>query len=180
MRVITRDFLQQGSCTDCLPLHAGVLADLQTLLNAKETIKSHYFHGRYENIYIPAQKISGLDSLLGFLQHTGAALLDVMPQTLQLGFWFNVMHKGDITTLHSHDDNDELLSGTYYLQMPPGSGQLIIHQNHRMTTIDPITGHYAFFHPGVEHEVTVHQSDVPRISLGFNLGLRVNENSPVQ
>ncbi len=175
MRVITRDFLQKGSCTACLPLHAGILADLQTHLTAPETIKSHFFHGRYENIYMPAQKITGLASVLGFLQQQAANILETELQHLQLGFWFNIMHKGDITTLHSHDDHDELLSGTYYLQMPPGSGQLRIHQNDRVTTIDPVTGHYAFFHPGVEHEVTVHQPDVPRISLGFNLGAGIDQ-----
>lgn len=170
MRVITREFLQQGSCAECLPLHARILADLQTQLAAPETIKSHFFHGRYENIYIPAQKITGLATVLGYLQQQAASILAIELQHLQLGFWFNIMHKGDITTLHSHDDHDELLSGTYYLQMPPDSGQLIIHHNHKVTTIDPVTGHYAFFHPGVEHEVTEHRSDMPRISLGFNLG----------
>jgi len=175
MRKIARDFLQHGSCNACLAWHADILTDLQTQLTDEHAIKSHFFHGRFENIYIAAENIRGLDRLLGFLQQQAADILAVDARQLQLGFWFNIMHKGDVTTLHSHDDNDELLSGTYYLQMPRGSGRLLLHHEHIMT-IEPVTGDYAFFHPAVEHEVTTHQASEPRISLGFNLGLRESKS----
>lgn len=170
MKTITHDFLQQGSCDTCLPLHAAILADLQTQLNADHTVKSHLFHGRYENVYIAVEHIRGLQQVITFLQQQAAILLDVNAKQLQLGFWFNIMQHGDITTLHSHDDNDELLSGTYYLQMPSGSGKLLLHQPQQVLTIEPEAGRYVFFHPAVSHEVTAHASDIPRISLGFNLG----------
>lgn len=170
MHTIERDFLQQGSCLPCLALHPNILADLRTQLTAQTTVKTHFFHGRYENVYISADNIRGLHTLLDFLRQQAATTLEVNPQVLKMGFWFNIMQHGDITTLHSHDDHDELLSGTYYLQTPGNSGQLCVHFQHQIQRIEPVSGHYVFFHPAVAHEVTRHQSSTARISLGFNFG----------
>jgi len=175
MHIIERDFLQQGSCPHCLGLHPNILADLHTQLTTQATVKTHFFHGRYENIYISADNIRGLNTLLDFLRQQAAATLELKPQELKMGFWFNIMQEGDITTLHSHDDHDELLSGTYYLQMPENSGQLCIHFENALTRIEPVTGQYVLFHPAVAHEVTTHQSTTPRISLGFNFGVITDE-----
>ena len=80
------------------------------------------------------------------------------------------MQQGDVTLPHSHDDDDELLSATYYLQIPPDSGKLILQLPDGERRIEPVAGHFVFFHPRIEHEVTRHQHPIPRISLGINIG----------
>lgn len=171
MRDIERDFIYQASCEACLPLHRTIIADLYTQLDAAQTSKSHFFHGRFENIYISEDKIHGLQTLLSHIKTEAAGILQTTMQELKLGFWFNLMQQGDVTLPHSHDDHDELLSGTYYLQVADGSAALLIHHPQALTTIAPIEGQYVFFHPAVEHEVTQHNSPLARISIGFNLGL---------
>ena len=171
MHQIEPDFIYQGSCENCLPLHKTILADFYAQLDAAQTSKSHFFGGRYENIYISEEKIRGLQTLLSHIKADAARILQTREQELKLGFWFNLMQQGDVTLPHSHDDNDELLSGTYYLQVPEGSAALLIHHPQAPTRIEPIEGQYVFFHPAVEHEVTQHRAQTARISIGFNLGL---------
>jgi hypothetical protein len=168
---IGRDFIYQAGCEACLPLHHAIIADLYTQLDAAQTIKSHFFRGRFENIYISEEKIPGLQTILSHIKADAARILQAQAGDLKLGFWFNLMQQGDVTLPHSHDDDDELLSGTYYLQVPSGSAALLIHLPQATTKIEPLEGQYVFFHPAVEHEVTQHNSAIARISLGFNLGL---------
>jgi hypothetical protein len=170
MRSIERDFIYQASCKTCLHLHPDIITDLYAQLDANQTVKSHFFHGRFENIYISEEKIRGLATILTHIKNEAASVLQIPVEELKLGFWFNLMQQGDVTLSHSHDDDDELLSGTYYLQVPGGSASLIIHHPNATTTIEPIEGQFVFFHPGIEHEVTQHQAKIARISLGFNLG----------
>lgn len=170
MRNINRDFIHQASCETCLALHPDILSDLYAQLAATQTVKSHFFEGRYENIYISEENIRGLATLLATIKSKAASVLLIPVGELKLGFWFNLMQQGDVTLSHSHDDDDELLSGTYYLQVPSGSARLLIHHPHSTTTIEPREGQFVFFHPAVEHEVTQHQAKMARISLGFNIG----------
>jgi hypothetical protein len=170
MRKIDRDFIYRGSCDACLPLHHTIIADFYARLDATQTVKSHFFQGRYENIYISEENIRGLPTILTHIKNEAARLLQIPVQGLKLGFWFNLMQHGDVTLSHSHDDDDELLSGTYYLQVPHSSAALLIHHPDATKMIEPVEGHFVFFHPAVEHEVTPHHSEMARISLGFNIG----------
>lgn len=170
MRTIKRDFIYHAICENSMQLHENIIADLYKLLHSTDAIKSHFFNDRYENIYIPADKITGLNILLTKLRTEASRLLEDDTDNLKIGYWFNIMRRGDVTLAHSHDDTDELLSGTYYLQIPAGSGKLLVHHTNKTTTIQPYPGQFVFFHPAVEHEVTQHQSEITRISLGFNIG----------
>ena len=170
MNSIERDFIYQANCVSCLPLHKSIIADFYAQMDTAHTVKSHFFQGRYENIYISEEYIRGLTTLLATIKNEAASVLQIPAENLKLGFWFNLMQQGDVTLPHSHDDDDELLSGTYYLQVPSNSAALLIHHPPSTTTIEPIEGQFVFFHPAVEHEVTQHHSAMARISLGFNLG----------
>lgn len=132
------------------------------------------FAGRYENIYLERNLVPGLDFILDVALTEAARLLASTKEAMQLGFWFNLMQQGDVTLPHSHDDDDELLSGTYYLQVPPDAGKLLLALPDGVRSIDPVEGQFVFFHPGIEHEVTRHQHATPRISLGINFGLKRN------
>ena len=167
---VTRTLCHVTSCTRCLPHHAAILQQLYALKDTGQARKSHYFAGRYENIYLDRGSIPGLDVILDAALTEAAQLLGCAPDALQLGFWFNLMQQNDVTLPHSHDDDDELLSATYYLQIPPDAGRLVLKLPDGQRTIEPVAGEFVFFHPGIEHEVTRHRHATPRISIGINFG----------
>ena len=91
---------------------------------------------------------------------------------LKVGFWFNEMDRGDITTAHTHDEDDELLSGVYYINVPDYSGDLILGDVAKTNAIRiaPEAGVFIFFSPSQLHSVEKHQSDQMRLSIGMNIG----------
>lgn len=163
------------SCSQCLPYHRAILERLVALKDSEQVHKSHFFAGRYENIYLDRNLIPELDPILEAAYHEAARILHCTTASLQLGFWFNLMQQGDVTLPHSHDDDDELLSATYYLQVPPGSGKLQLILPGGIRSIEPVAGRFVFFHPEIEHEVTQHGHATPRISLGINFGPRASD-----
>ncbi len=139
-----------------------------------EVKRTHLFNGRYENIYITSKHITELDTLLQEACVYASELLNI--DGLQAGCWFNSMPPNAITTLHSHDDDDELLSAVYYVAAPENSGDLIIHADNENLRITPEAGMFVFFKPDVVHEVTKNLSSESRLSIGINFGLkRVND-----
>ena len=80
------------------------------------------------------------------------------------------MPPGAITTKHSHDDDDELLSCVYYVAVPDNSGDLIIHTDNENLRINPEEGMFVFFKPDVMHEVTENLSSESRLSIAINFG----------
>lgn len=84
------------------------------------------------------------------------------------------MNPGDVTTAHTHDDDDELLSCVYYIKVPKdvsNSGELILMANNEKTVIQPEEGKFVFFSPATLHEVTKNESNESRLSIAFNFGL---------
>lgn len=158
------------SCTPCLSHHTAIIERLFALKDSEQASKSHFFAGRYENIYLKRDLFPELEAIMDTALDVAANLLQCTKATLQLGFWFNLMQQGDVTLPHSHDDDDELLSATYYLKVPPQSGKLILTLPDGKRSIDPVEGQFVFFHPCIEHEVTQHGHITPRISLGINIG----------
>jgi hypothetical protein len=158
------------ACTQCQSYHASIRQRLFALKDTAQARKSHFFAGRYENIYLERDSIPDLDFILNFALTEASHLLACDPAQLQLGFWFNLMQQGDVTLPHAHDDDDELLSATYYLQIPPDAGKLLLKLPGGVRTIDPVEGSFVFFDPRIEHEVTRHEHVTPRISIGMNFG----------
>lgn len=100
-----------------------------------------------------------------------ARILACDPAALRMGWWLNIMRPGDITYAHAHDDGDELLSGTYYIDVPPHGGNLVLAQDAQRVEIEPFPGLFVFFRPWVAHEVTRNVSSSLRIAVGFNIGM---------
>ena len=146
---------------------------LQNLLtNEDESLhKTHYFHDRFENIYLKPGQHQLLDRLMAESLSHCAQLLNLKPEALHIGYWFNLMQPGHVTTLHRHDDLDELISGVVYLVVPPCSGDLVIHTEDEKVVLEPKVGNYIYFDPKTPHEVTRNQSDSYRLSIGMNIGL---------
>ena len=136
--------------------------------------KTHLFAGRYENIYLNEEHIPELESLIKQAVQHAESILKI--NNLRAGYWFNYMPPGATTTLHTHDDDDELLSGAYYVKVPEDSGKLIIYddsdKNHPdKIEIIPKAGEFIFFKPDVRHEVSRNNSSAHRLSIGINFGV---------
>mgnify|MGYP002631099143 CR=1 FL=1 len=146
---------------------------LQKLLSQEDSSlrKTHYFHDRYENIYIESDQHELLEFLMSESRQHCAQMLKVETDKLRIGYWFNLMQPGHVTTLHRHDDMDELMSGVIYLVVPKHSGDLVIHHKNKPITLEPKVGNYIYFDPETPHEVTENLSDNYRLSIGMNIGL---------
>jgi len=131
--------------------------------------KSHLFGGRYENIYLNEEQIPALSLLIN--EATQLAQNILKAKGLRAGYWFNYMPPESTTTLHTHDDDDELLSAVYYVDVPENSGNLIIYQDSEKIEITPKTGDFIFFKPDVRHEVSRNNSPEYRLSIGINFGM---------
>jgi len=145
---------------------------LQQLLqqDADNLRKTHFFHHRFENIYLKSVENPELKLLLEESLKYCAELLSMDTNDLKIGYWFNLMQPGHITTLHRHDDFDELISGVIYLRVPENSGDLILEAGKKSVTLTPETGNYIFFDPATPHRVTQNLSEHYRLSIGMNIG----------
>ena len=134
------------------------------------TRKSHYFGNRHENIYITSAQMPMLELLVDTAIRHAQDALGKPAEPLRCGYWFNAMLPGHITQMHSHDDADERLSGVYYVQVPPRSGQLLLKQGDEITHITPQAGMFVFFPADIEHAVSEHRGEGLRLSIGMNFG----------
>jgi Rps23 Pro-64 3,4-dihydroxylase Tpa1-like proline 4-hydroxylase len=155
------------------PLNTQILSGFLNHYKADDVRKTHLFDGRYENIYLTQQHIPELALLISEATNLAQQVSNVQP--LRAGYWFNYMPPGSSTTLHTHDDDDELLSGVYYVHVPENSGNLIIYDNTQdniasKTEIIPRAGEFIFFAPDTRHEVTENLSSEHRLSIGMNFG----------
>jgi uncharacterized protein (TIGR02466 family) len=103
--------------------------------------------------------------------------------------WINMHDRGGFNFLHMHEG--ALLSGSFYLSVPPGSGQFVfrdprpgvIHgsvkggvpNGHGDIHLTPSAGLLVLFPCWMEHYVEPHDSDAPRITIAFNA---VDEDLP--
>ena len=71
-----------------------------------------------------------------------------------------------------HDEDDELVSGVYYVQVPRDTGELLLTHGDVSTRVQPVAGQFVFFAPDVLHEVTENRSTETRLSIGMNFGIR--------
>jgi len=151
-------------------INQRLLEGLKEFIDDATTRKTHEFFGRYENIYIDTDKIPALSIVIEAVKLFSADILSIPVDELKAGLWFNVMAPGDKTTLHRHDDDDELLSAVYYVSTPGNSGQLHLQTGAIDTYVTPHAGTFVFFPPNMPHEVTENLSTETRVSLGINIG----------
>jgi len=158
----------------CFDVNKTILKKFNKLKEEDFKAKTHLFNGRYENIYLDESKISELNVIINAALENAENILNIKKEKIAFGFWLNAMAAGDVTTAHTHDDDDELLSCVYYIKVPDESGNLIITENNKKITIKPEEGDFVFFSPDTLHEVSKNKSEQSRLSIAFNFGL--NEN----
>lgn len=112
-------------------------------------------------------------------------------QPFELQSWVNLHDRGGFNFLHLHEGS--LLSGSFYLKVPPGSGDLvfrdprpgIIHgamkgsfaNAHADINLRPSAGLVVLFPCWMEHFVEPHESDEPRICIAFNANANANASA---
>ena len=158
---------------DSESLNEALRAQYRALKDAghEEMTYSHYFEGRYENIYVPDTVLTTVRPLLETARREAATFLqrETLPDA---GFWMNEMAPGHVTLAHRHDADDELLSGVYYVDVPEHSGDLVLEQGRVTTRIQPQAGMLVLFPPDVLHHVTQNLGEKTRLSIGMNFGVR--------
>ena len=96
--------------------------------------------------------------------------------------WINLHDRGGFNFLHMHEGS--LLSGSFYLQVPPGAGEFVfrdprpgvIHgyvkggvpNGHADVHLRPSDGLLVLFPCWMEHYVEPHEGEEPRITIAFN------------
>ena len=163
--------VQVFDCAECMALNRALTNAILALAKQDYEKCSHYFHGRYENLYIDQGRLPGMQRITETACLQAAKRLLQPVSDLKMGFWLNIMNRGDITTLHSHDDDDEVLSAVYYVSVPEQAGIFRLYHNRQVYEQIPVEGRFVFFDPVLPHEVSEHQSETPRISIGINFGL---------
>lgn len=153
---------------DFRKLNKNIVDKFHKYKDHANTRKSHFFEGRHENIYIPSELISEIQTILSYCIFCVEKI--TQKTSLHSGLWFNYMKPGHITIPHSHDEADELYSAVYYVNTPDNSGHLIITENNQNLTIKPTQGMLVLFPPNLLHHVTKNNSKEPRLSLGINIG----------
>jgi len=153
---------------DCTPVNTALIQAFEREKSAPDVRRTHSFHGRFENTYIPAARLPELAPVQRFVLDVAAGILQT--RDLRHGFWFNEMPPGHRTSLHSHEELDELLSAVYYVDCVPDSGSLLLHDDEARIVVTPRPGLAVFFPPDLPHEVEENCSDATRLSVAFNFG----------
>lgn len=153
---------------DAATVNAALLAHFQAIKATEAVRRTHFFHGRYENTYIPLELIPELRPVAEAGLRWASTILG--RDDLRYAFWFNEMPAGSCTGLHAHNDDDELLSGCYYIRVPARSGRFVAVAGEERTPVQPEEGMFLFFSPELPHEVEENQSGETRLSVAFNYG----------
>lgn len=157
---------------DAERVNRAVVAQYDVLRDDPELQRSHFFAGRYENVVVPQARMPTLKPILDQARRAAAEYLRQPEVKLSVGFWLNEMGPGHVTLPHRHDEDDELVSGVYYVRVPEDSGELILTRGCLVTRVTPVEGQFVFFPPDVVHEVTENRSPEKRLSIGMNFGIR--------
>ena len=159
-----------GQIPGAQSLNRRLLGQFLAAAAGAEVKRSHFFAGRYENLYVGCDQVPAASPVLDQVRLWAAGILARDPVRLRLGFWFNLMEPGQRTLPHTHDDADELLSAVYYIRVPCDSGALRLRAASGNIVVRPREGVAVLFPPDLEHEVSENLSRERRLSIGINIG----------
>ncbi|MFB1489700.1 MULTISPECIES: hypothetical protein [unclassified Thiocapsa] len=155
---------------DAEGVNASIVSAVNGMREGDFERRSHFIGGRFENLYLERTRIPAILPVLDQALACAGLILGRAPGTLRCGFWLNLTGPGQSTSEHTHDEHDELLSGVYYVAVPPDSGDLILYDGPSRIHIEPYAGTFLFFPPNLPHAVETNRSASPRLSIGINIG----------
>jgi len=165
------DYVYVRELEDSAAINTAIIEQFAQYRDSELARRSHFFSGRYENIYLDLAYVPAMEFVLEQAKHFAAQILAVN-EPLKAGFWFNRMQPGHVTQVHTHDDDDECLSGVYYIDTPANCGDLLITTPIEEIRLSPQAGRFVFFPPNIPHQVTENKSGFERLSVGMNFGLK--------
>ena len=124
-------------------------------------------------------------------QKLGAQIISRIPRVEKNKFvnptvymWLNVNSKGDSNIRHTHFNSSILLSGVFYVKVPPNSGNIRFYDPRGISIHNPPDNRYyfgmlLFFPSWFEHSVEENKSDEERMSIGFNIFVEHINNQKV-
>jgi hypothetical protein len=169
-RIWTSTRVHGSNLPDAEAINPRIQEAFRGLTKDDFTRRTHFFGGRYENLYVQRTCIPEMAAVLAHIETCAQVILARGGEPLRIGFWFNAQGPGQSTTEHTHDEYDELLSGVYYVSAPPESGDLILVDGVLTTRVTPVPGMFLFFSPALAHRVEPNRSSYQRLSVGFNVG----------
>jgi hypothetical protein len=155
---------------DAIGVNDSILAGFTALAEVDFSSRTHFFGGRFENLYLDRARIPALSLVLDHAQACAREILHWGSKPLRTGFWLNAQGPGESTSEHTHAELDELLSGVYYIQAPQNAGDIVLLDGHLTTRVAPVAGMFLFFPPDLRHRVDANRSGELRLSLAFNFG----------
>ena len=155
---------------DAPAVNRGILDAFASLGEDDFTRRTHFFGGRFENLYLERERIPALAAVLNHAEACARQILEWGQEPLRSGFWLNAQGPGQSTSEHTHDELDELLSGVYYVKVPRESGDLVLRDGHFRIQVTPSEGMFLFFPPSLSHRVETNRSGEQRLSIAFNFG----------
>lgn len=167
----TNTTIHVGFIPEAIAINQQIMDAYQKLDERDLLRRSHFFNGRYENLYLERALIPAIRRVMAQAEVFAQNILN-SKHALRSGFWMNDMGPGHVTTEHDHDEDDELLSGVYYVQVPENSGDLVILDKRiqARTLVTPQAGMFVFFAPSALHSVSANLSEERRLSIGMNFG----------
>lgn len=169
-RLWTSALVYGSTLPDARRINRRILAAFANLSGDDFSHRTHFFGGRYENLYLERDRIPELEAVLSQAEACAREILNRQNEALHYGFWFNAQGPGQSTSEHTHEELDELLSGVYYLNVPEDSGDIVLLDGHLTTRVTPTAGMFLFFPPSLSHRVETNRSEEQRLSLAFNFG----------
>jgi len=169
-RIWTSPAVHGSTLPDAERINARVLTAFAALTEEDFSRRTHFFGGRFENLYLDRGRIPELEPILVQAEACARQILEWGPRPLRCGFWLNAQGPGQCTSEHTHEELDELLSGVYYLQVPADSGDIVLREGRLTIRVEPEAGMFLFFGPSLSHRVETNRSDQLRLSLAFNFG----------
>ena len=162
--------IRRCAVSEAQALNRQILAGFLALGPEDFDRRSHLIAGRYENLYVDRARIPGLEPVLSQALACAGRILGRSPDGLRCGFWLNAAGPGQSTSEHTHDENDELLSAVYYVEVPTGAGDLVLYDGPLTIRVPPEAGILLFFPPDLPHAVETNRSGRFRLSIGINFG----------
>jgi len=151
-------------------VNGPLAAAFETLSEQDFAHRSHFIDGRFENLYLARTRLPGLDAVLDFATAAASSRLSPDCPRLRCGFWLNAMGPGSSTSRHDHAENDECLSGVYYVAAPADSGDICFADGPFQIRVTPAPGLLLLFPPSLLHWVEPHRGRGLRLSVACNLG----------
>lgn len=159
-----------STLADAESVNRRILVSFATLAEEDFSHRTHFFGGRFENLYLDRSRIPELQLVLGRAETCAREILDRHSKSLRCGYWLNAQGPGQCTSEHTHEELDELLSGVYYIAVPEDSGDIVLLDGRLTTRLTPTAGMFLFFPPNLSHRVETNRSGQLRLSLAFNFG----------